>query len=463
MRCFVLFCFFFAALPVASAQESSRIDLYRLTLYYQEYIREGQRPRTDPTVLERLSDRITNERLAIRSLIEKDFLSLIEAQESEDPLSPRKALDRERIALALLQDRLKERQVDLSLLEEEEELYEKKIHTATGAQAAGIVLRTKTHAELLANKALLEEQVDVLARLIQTQEERVKQLKAAERNREIDIALSFLFYLGIILAVTWAERLIRRLVLMHIPHRTLRYAVTKIFMTAVYGGLIFWLVQDILSDYPTILTAVAFVSAAAIVTLQDVIKGFVGWLMQSQSLALGNRVTLGTPAGQITGDVVDVGILYTSLLIVRTPDLKNVAQVGKIVRVPNSHLLTSPLVNYNSTSDFIRVELPLMLKDPSLGSKAKQIFETILREETDKFFESAHRQIERRTRRFFFPPEFHLSTVFMELAKDGVSFILCFMVPMRKRRLVVTQVTEAVLRKCKEEGIEIVFSKKKEE
>ena len=234
-------------------------------------------------------------------------------------------------------------------------------------------------------------------------------------------------------------------------------------MSAIYAGLIFWIIQGVIAEYPNILTAVAFIGAALIVVLQDIIRGFVGWLTQVQLLTLGNRVTIGTPDGPVTGDVVDVGMLYVSLLVVRTPELTSIAQVGKVIRVPNSYLLSQPIINYNSTSDFIRVEMPVRLRDVTQTAKAKQMFETILKEKTDKYFEAAHRQIDQRTRKFFFPPEFHLSTVFLELKNDGVHFILCFMTPLRKRRVLITEITEAILEYCGKAGIRIEFSKGEEE
>ncbi|HLC75745.1 MAG TPA: hypothetical protein VJB82_01325 [Candidatus Peribacterales bacterium] len=272
-----------------------------------------------------------------------------------------------------------------------------------------------------------------------------------------EFGMAFLFYFGIIAFVIIVERLIRLHVFIHIPYRALRYALTKVFMAIVYLALLFWLAQEIPSQYPNILASLAFVSAALIVCLQDVIKGFVGWLTQSQYLGLGQRVTIGTSNEPMTGDVVDVGILYTSLLIARTPELKNVSQVGKIVRIPNSALLAYPLINYNSTSDFLRVEIPINVRDARQYDTAKSIFERVVEEFTNLYFEAARKQIERRARRFFYPPEFNASAVFSEIQTDGVHFTLCFLVPIRRKRVIITEITQAIVERCKEAKIEIVF------
>lgn len=459
---FLLVTAIIAAPSILHAQQTSSINLSRLAEYYEQFVRESQRLRPNGENLEQIKKRIADERLVIRSMIERELLSLTQTDE-DDFADPRYSLNRQRVILELLRDREREHSMNLEFLAKEEKLYKQGMHTATGAQMVDIILTTQSYPELLAKEAMLEERLDVLATLIATQRERVQQLDNTQRDRQIAIALSFLFFLVVVLSILWIERMVRTHVLVHIPNRTFRYASTKIFMTAVYGGLLFWIMQEMLLDYPNILTAVAFVGAAVIVALQDIIKGFVGWLTQVQLLTLGNRVTIGTPNGPVTGDVVDVGILSTSLLVVRTPELENISQVGKMIRVPNSYLLTHSVVNYNSTSDFIRVEIPVLLKDPNQGPRAKQVFETILKEKTDKYFEAAHRQIEKRTRRFFFPPEFHLSTVFMELRKSGVLCVLCFMVPMRKRRLLVTEITESVITYCQQLGIEMKFVKDKEE
>jgi len=279
---------------------------------------------------------------------------------------------------------------------------------------------------------------------------------AAERVPGMEFVIVFFFYLAIITAVIIVERFIRLHVFVHIPYRAVRYAVTKICMAIVYLALLFWFAQEILSQYPGILAALALVGAALIVCLQDVIKGFVGWLTQSQFLGLGQRVTIGMDSNPITGDVVDVGILYTSLLIARTPELKNVSQVGKIVRIPNAYLLAHPLINYNSTSDFLRVEIPVTIRDQKHYETARLIFEHIVEEFTKLYFDAARKQTERRARRFFYPPEFNASTVFSEIKSDGVSFTLCFLVPIRRKRLIVTEITQAIVTRCAEAGMEIV-------
>ena len=449
--------------PLVHAQDPSPINLARLTQLYRQYSAEAEKLSPNAESLKRIVANITTERVEIRSLIEKELLALTNPDETVAADSPRRSLTRQRSSLNQLQDRLREHEVDLQFLIKEEELYALGQHTESGAKIAGIILATESEPELLAKKAEIEERLDVLARLITTQSERVQQLNNAERDRQIGVALSFLSFLGAIFGVLWVERLIRIHLFLHIPNRAVRYTITKLFMTAIYAGLIFWIIQGVIAEYPNILTAVAFIGAALIVVLQDIIRGFVGWLTQVQLLTLGNRVTIGTPDGPVTGDVVDVGMLYVSLLVVRTPELTSIAQVGKVIRVPNSYLLSQPIINYNSTSDFIRVEMPVRLRDVTQTAKAKQMFETILKEKTDKYFEAAHRQIDQRTRKFFFPPEFHLSTVFLELKNDGVHFILCFMTPLRKRRVLITEITEAILEYCGKAGIRIEFSKGEEE
>ena len=335
-------------------------------------------------------------------LFRSELNALVVPKDEEETLDPEKALNRQRSIVATLQDRLKERKVDLSLLEKEEGLYKEGVLTPT-ERTAGVVQITETYPELLARKDILGERIEILKQMVSKQEERAEKLKTEQRWRDVILLLTILSYIAIFLGVLWSERLIRTYVLIHIPHRGIRYAVTKTFTLIVYLSLIFWFLQEIFSEYPHVLTAFAFIGAATIIATQDVIKGFIGWLTQAHSLVIGNRVTIGTPTGSITGDVVDISVLYTSLLVARSQDVKNVAQVGKVVRIPNAYLLLQPVVNYNSTSDFIRVELPITIADVNKWKQAKAIFENVLKEEADKFFETAQKQVEKRTRKFYFP------------------------------------------------------------
>jgi small-conductance mechanosensitive channel len=444
-----------ASLPEFQAPRT--VDIYRLTHLYEELLDEHDRLPWEKREgkIEEIEDVIADELLSVRLLVETELNALVTPKDIEETLDPEKSLDRQRSVIAALQDRIKERKVDLALLQKEELLYKEGVLTQTG-RTAGVVQITDSYPELLARKAILQERIQILTQLIQKQQERGRRLEDVQRRRDVMLLLTILAYIGVFLGVLWVERFIRTVVLVLIPHRTIRYAVTKTFTIVIYLALIFWFAQEIISEFPNILTAFAFIGAAMIIATQDVIKAFIGWLTQSQNLAIGNRVTIGTPIGSMTGDVVDLSVLFTSLLVSRTQDLNNVSQVGKIVRVPNAYLLLQPVVNYNSTSDFIRVELPITVSDPSKADHARTIFEEVLKDEVDVYFETAHKQIQKRTRRFYFPLEFHSSCVFAEPREGGILFTLCCTAPIRKRREIVTKLTEAILRRCESAGIDIV-------
>lgn len=468
--CFVLHCLIVSLIDFASMQYLSRRGVIAAAAVLLLWISVGsnvtaQTATTDVSQLTRLFEyllgtedegrrkaiesRIVEERRHLRPQVEEEVSALVQVGEGGESLDLERALDRQRVLVSGLKERLDGYRADLALLKQEEDLYqERQQATSTGA-VAGVVTLTKSYPELLARRAVLEERVDVLGQVTEVQESRLESLRADQRVRRFASVGVVLWYVFVILAVFWVERTVRLHFLTRIPKRELRYGAIKLFGFVVYLTLLFWFIQELFSDYPTVLAAFAVVGATAVITLQDVIKGMVGWLIKRGSVVLGQRVMIG----EIMGDVIGTGPFHTTLLVVRPPDPSQVSLKGKVVHVPNARLLTELVTNLHSTSDFNRAELRVTIADPSQWKRAKEICEDILSKETDAFVEKATRQVHRRMREFFATEEAPRSVVFTEIVEEGVQFTLCFPVPIGQLRYVTTKVTERILERCAEVGI----------
>jgi small-conductance mechanosensitive channel len=252
--------------------------------------------------------------------------------------------------------------------------------------------------------------------------------------------------------VFWAERLVRNLLLHHIRHRRVRYTLTKIFSFIVYVTLAFWFIQRVFSEFPDIVTIFALVGAALIIVMQDPIKGMVGWFGLRNAISIGQRVAIG----DTVGDVIDIGMLYTTLIVSRTMNAELMGHVGKLVRIPNQKMLTDPLVNFHSTSDFENVEMPIRLSNTGQYEQAKNILEDILQKETGDFALQAQRQMDRRMRGYYFTQISPAPRAYVEVTPAGeIEFRLCFPAPIGRRRVVMTQITQEMLKRFADHHIEL--------
>lgn len=120
--------------------------------------------------------------------------------------------------------------------------------------------------------------------------------------------------------------------------------------------------------------------------LQEVIASVAGWLAVSAGgfYKTGDRIQLGG----IMGDVIDIGILRTTLMECRqwvNADQYN----GRIVRVANSFVFKEPVFNYSGDFQFLWDEIVIPVKFGCDYRLAKDIFYRVAHEITGAYEEQA--------------------------------------------------------------------------
>ena len=441
------------ALPAfaLAEEEKSSIDASTLTRLYESSLHYP-----GDTYLEK---RITEERARIRTLLEREVQSsidsLVSATTDGEGADLPKALDRQRNLVSTLEEWLQEKEIDLDLLLAEEKKYY--MEPIAGSGALEEYRLTQSFPELLAKKAVLQEHILVLESVLPLQQERLQKLTQQNRIEQFAVFIRIGLYIAILLFILLLERLVRKMFLRRIQQHSQRYFFTKLFTFTVYTVTILWLLTTLFSENPGILASLAIVGAGLAVSLQDVVKDAVGWftIMQKRHFSLGDRITVGP----YTGDVIDIGILRTTLLEVGTSAQSEAwERTGKTLFLPNSLLLTRELLNYNTTSDFTKAEMQVTVTYEGDWKRAETILQEILVEETRQFTEKEQRQSAKRTWLFYVSEETTVPQVYTDLASDGVLFILRFTVPVGKRREVISKISHKILERFESEPmIELAY------
>jgi len=133
-------------------------------------------------------------------------------------------------------------------------------------------------------------------------------------------------------------------------------------------------------------TALGVAGAGIAFALQEVIVSVAGYIsiFSSNFFKVGDRVKLGG----IKGDVIDIGILRTTLMEIGdwvNGDLYN----GKIVRVANSFVFKEPVYNYSGDFPFLWDEITIPIKTNNDYKYAEEIFNKILKEVVGDFSNSS--------------------------------------------------------------------------
>lgn len=181
-----------------------------------------------------------------------------------------------------------------------------------------------------------------------------------------------------IVIINVLTRLAGRILLGRIENTDTRYRLRKL-LGAVAALLSIILITLVFSKKLGNLTVAFGVAGAGIAfALQEVIASIAGWVAVSfgNFYSVGDRVQLGG----ITGDVIDIGVLRTTVMETGQwvkGDLYN----GRIVRIANSFVFKEPVFNYSGDFPFLWDEITVPVKYGSDYKLAREIMQRIADDE----------------------------------------------------------------------------------
>ncbi|MFP4415867.1 MAG: mechanosensitive ion channel family protein [Chitinispirillaceae bacterium] len=268
--------------------------------------------------------------------------------------------------------------------------------------------------------------------------------------------------LGIIISLTVILALGRVIILItnkYIQEDELRHSIHKWtrYLTLIVAVL--WLL--VLYNYhtrqgtPFYLFIIGVFLAGVAISMRDVFSNFVGWtiVVSSKGFKQGDRIKVG----DLTGDVIDIGILRTTLAeIGGWVDADQ--STGRLVSVPNSKMLSNEIYNYTQGYDFIWNEMKVLVTFESDWVRAEEIMTEIGQDD----FRQKKEQIQERLRnvrsRYLLRYNYISPKVYVRIGESGVELALRYMVRARRRRTVEDTLSRNLLLRFKQEpNIEFAY------
>jgi small-conductance mechanosensitive channel len=165
-----------------------------------------------------------------------------------------------------------------------------------------------------------------------------------------------------------------------------RYKIRKFVVFSGYLSILLFLAFLFEDRLGRLSFAVGVVSAGVAVALQDVLASFAGAFSIgfSKLYAVGDRVQIG----DTRGDVIDIGLLRTTLLETGnwvSGDLYN----GRIVRIPNSAVLKGIVFNYSQGFRFIWDEIKVLFATSSDCQFARAMLLRVAKESIGEYLVEA--------------------------------------------------------------------------
>lgn len=139
-------------------------------------------------------------------------------------------------------------------------------------------------------------------------------------------------------------RLIEVYFIGRVDNAVYKYNLNRVARLVVWLVIAFLVLTILFQNWYTAVVSFGLISLVLGFALQTPITSFIGWvyILVREPYRVGDRISIGTA----TGDVIDVGYLDTTLWEFGGDYLLTEHPSGRVVKFPNSNVLSTPVFNY---------------------------------------------------------------------------------------------------------------------
>ncbi len=207
-----------------------------------------------------------------------------------------------------------------------------------------------------------------------------------------------------------------------------RKTVSVLFIIFVAATLIgIWI-----ENPQSLMLAYGILAAGIAITLQDFFKNFVGGILifVSGIYRVGDRIEIDNK----TGDVIDISLMYTTLLELRGW-MSGDQATGRLITMPNGVVLSQSIFNYTKDHNFIWDEIIIPITFDSDWRLAIKKFKEITQKLTKRMMIEADKSISRLEEKYYVEKRVTEPSVFMKLTDNWVELYVKYTVEVKHRRI----------------------------
>ena len=240
----------------------------------------------------------------------------------------------------------------------------------------------------------------------------------------------FIAFLGLV-AIRLLVGALGRSIPGYVTDSQARYRVRKLITLAGYMVVLLFLAIVFKDKLGGLTVVLGLAGAGVAFALQEVIISLAGGI----AIAAGNFYTAGdrVKIGGITGDVIDIGVLRTTLMEC-SDRVKADLPTGRLVRVANSLVFREPIFNYSVDFPFLWDEIVIPVKYGSDYHLARDIFSRTLTEVVGNYAEYAKGVWKEIVKKFFIEEAMIDPVVTLSFTDNWVEFTCRFITDYRRRR-----------------------------
>lgn len=186
-----------------------------------------------------------------------------------------------------------------------------------------------------------------------------------------------------------------------------------------------------IDNLQALLVSYGILAAGAAVALQDVFKNFTGSLiiLITGTYHVGDRIEINSKIG----DVIDIGIFYTTLL--ETNEWVGGDQAtGRLSIIPNGSVISGVVNNYTKDHPYIWDEISIPITYDSDWKTALEMLKNVIATETKASAEKSDASVSNLSDKYYLPEKATESTVYAVLTDNWITMNIRYITEVRRRR-----------------------------
>ncbi|HUV61586.1 MAG TPA: mechanosensitive ion channel domain-containing protein [Thermoplasmata archaeon] len=221
-----------------------------------------------------------------------------------------------------------------------------------------------------------------------------------------------------------------------------RYSIRK--ATSILYVLVFVLVliRIWVEDSQALIVSYGLIGAGIAIALQDLFKNFVGGILifSNGTYRVGDRVEI---EGHY-GDVIDIGLMFTTLLEMRGW-VDGDQATGRLTVVPNGRVISGVINNYTKDHSFIWEEISIPVTYDSDWKDAISRFTKIVTEETRDVTLHAEKEMSGIMNRYYLSKRSVEPAIYVRLTDNWINLSIRYIALARERRVLQDSIFRKIL------------------
>ena len=222
----------------------------------------------------------------------------------------------------------------------------------------------------------------------------------------------------------------------------IRYRLRKTLSFVYYALILIALFTVWVENKQALVVAYGLVAAGIAISLQDVVKNTAGGIMLlfNGLYGVGDRIEIDG----ICGDVIDVSLLYTTLLETRGW-VDGDQATGRLTIIPNGGVLIKAVYNYTKDHNYLWDEITVPVTYDSDWKKAAETFLGIIRKETEEVTKAAAKELKKLEGKYYLTKRSMEPETYIKLTDNWITVTVRYVTEARSRRLLSNRINRLIL------------------